>query len=153
MYVCERGGNSQLNSYSISTQALQKGNNGARIYASNAIRKKNKSLNLLCLASRIDAVADRIETALYDATSDEKDDEHRRRHGQNDGNHEPRGRASALPSLLPNPTPIIQSFRRSPSVNLGNNDFATMSPDPATIVATECPTETPIISAMANLGV
>lgn len=47
------------------TQALQQGNtDGARIYASNAIRKKSESLNLLRLASRIDAVASRVETAV-----------------------------------------------------------------------------------------
>ena len=47
------------------TQALQQGNNdGARIYAANAIRKKNESLNLLRLASRVDAVASRVETAV-----------------------------------------------------------------------------------------
>ena len=46
-------------------QALQQGNNdGARIYASNAIRKKTESLNLLRLSSRIDAVASRVETAV-----------------------------------------------------------------------------------------
>lgn len=46
-------------------QALQQGNNdGARIYASNAIRKKSEALNLLRLASRIDAVASRVETAV-----------------------------------------------------------------------------------------
>ncbi|ORY27346.1 Snf7 family [Naematelia encephala] len=45
--------------------ALQKGNNeGARIYAQNAIRKKTEGLNLLRLASRIDAVAARVETAV-----------------------------------------------------------------------------------------
>ncbi|KAF5363503.1 hypothetical protein D9756_000345 [Leucocoprinus leucothites] len=45
--------------------ALQQGNNeGARIYASNAIRKKTESLNLLRLSSRIDAVASRVETAV-----------------------------------------------------------------------------------------
>jgi charged multivesicular body protein 1 len=44
---------------------LQQGNNdGARIYASNAIRKKSESLNLLRLASRIDAVESRVETAV-----------------------------------------------------------------------------------------
>ncbi|WFD32266.1 hypothetical protein MSPP1_003311 [Malassezia sp. CBS 17886] len=37
---------------------------GARIYASNAIRKKNEALNLLRLGSRIDAVASRVETAV-----------------------------------------------------------------------------------------
>lgn len=48
----------------VRIQALQQGNNdGARIYASNAIRKKSESLNLLRLASRIDAVASRVETA------------------------------------------------------------------------------------------
>lgn len=48
-----------------SSQALQQGNNdGARIYASNAIRKKSEALNLLRLSSRIDAVASRVETAV-----------------------------------------------------------------------------------------
>jgi len=46
-------------------KALQQGNNdGARIYASNAIRKKSEALNLLRLGSRIDAVASRVETAV-----------------------------------------------------------------------------------------
>ncbi|GAA5879231.1 hypothetical protein JCM16303_003127 [Sporobolomyces ruberrimus] len=46
-------------------KALQQGNNeGAKIYAANAIRKKNESLNLLRLSSRIDAVASRVETAV-----------------------------------------------------------------------------------------
>ncbi|KAG8805625.1 Vacuolar-sorting protein SNF7, partial [Serendipita sp. 400] len=46
-------------------KALTQGNNdGARIYAANAIRKKNEALNLLRLASRIDAVASRVETAV-----------------------------------------------------------------------------------------
>ncbi|KAJ3519748.1 hypothetical protein NMY22_g13056 [Coprinellus aureogranulatus] len=46
-------------------KALMQGNNdGARIYASNAIRKKSEALNLLRLASRIDAVASRVETAV-----------------------------------------------------------------------------------------
>ena len=37
---------------------------GAKIYAANAIRKKNESLNLLRLSSRIDAVSSRVETAV-----------------------------------------------------------------------------------------
>ena len=46
-------------------QALQQGNNdGARIYAANAIRKKNEALNLLRLSSRVDSVASRVETAV-----------------------------------------------------------------------------------------
>lgn len=46
-------------------QALQQGNTeGARIYASNAIRKKTESLNLLRLSSRIDAVSSRVETVV-----------------------------------------------------------------------------------------
>ncbi|CAD6951823.1 unnamed protein product [Tilletia controversa] len=46
-------------------KVLAQGNTeGARIYASNAIRKKNESLNLLRLGSRIDAVSSRVETAV-----------------------------------------------------------------------------------------
>ncbi|ORX73613.1 vacuolar assembly protein DID2 [Linderina pennispora] len=46
-------------------KAIQKGDNeSARIYASNAIRKKNESLNLIKLSSRIDAVASRVQTAV-----------------------------------------------------------------------------------------
>lgn len=48
-----------------SLQALQQRNtDGARIYASNAIRKKSEALNLLRLSSRLDAVASRVETAV-----------------------------------------------------------------------------------------
>eukprot|EP01025_Chloroclados_australasicus_P024657 TRINITY_DN24708_c1_g3_i1.p3 TRINITY_DN24708_c1_g3~~TRINITY_DN24708_c1_g3_i1.p3 ORF type:complete len:199 (-),score=31.39 TRINITY_DN24708_c1_g3_i1:302-898(-) len=44
-------------------KAIQKGNNeGAQIYAQNAIRKKQESLNFLKLASRLDAVVTRLET-------------------------------------------------------------------------------------------
>ncbi|KAI8822583.1 Snf7 family [Fimicolochytrium jonesii] len=46
-------------------KAIQQGNmEGARIYAANAIRKKNESLNLLRLGSRIDGVAARVQTAV-----------------------------------------------------------------------------------------
>ncbi|KAI9149754.1 hypothetical protein H9P43_009933 [Blastocladiella emersonii ATCC 22665] len=46
-------------------KAIQQGNmEGARIYAANAIRKKNESLNLLRLASRLDGVASRVQTAV-----------------------------------------------------------------------------------------
>ncbi|ESL09729.1 charged multivesicular body protein 1, partial [Trypanosoma rangeli SC58] len=45
-------------------RALEKGNpEAARIYAQNAIRKRNDSLNYLRLASRIDAAVSRIQTA------------------------------------------------------------------------------------------
>eukprot|EP01091_Cochliopodium_minus_P006634 TRINITY_DN1664_c0_g1_i1.p1 TRINITY_DN1664_c0_g1~~TRINITY_DN1664_c0_g1_i1.p1 ORF type:complete len:200 (-),score=63.64 TRINITY_DN1664_c0_g1_i1:94-693(-) len=45
--------------------AIQKGNlDGAKIYAENAIRSKNQALNYLRLSSRIDAVANRVETAV-----------------------------------------------------------------------------------------
>jgi hypothetical protein len=45
-------------------KAIQSGNiEGARIYAANAIRKKNEALNLLRLSSRIDGVAARVQTA------------------------------------------------------------------------------------------
>lgn len=42
----------------------QNNTEGARIYAENCIRKKNESLNLLRLSSRIDAVASRVQTAV-----------------------------------------------------------------------------------------
>ncbi|ODQ52541.1 hypothetical protein SAICODRAFT_71726 [Saitoella complicata NRRL Y-17804] len=46
-------------------KAIQAGNHDiARIYASNAVRKQQESLNLLRLASRIDAVASRVQTAV-----------------------------------------------------------------------------------------
>lgn len=46
-------------------QAMQQGNNDiAKLYAQNAIRKQNERLNLLRLASRIDAVASRVQTAV-----------------------------------------------------------------------------------------
>lgn len=46
-------------------KALQQGNReGARIYAENAIRKKNESNNFLRMSSRLDAVAQRINTAI-----------------------------------------------------------------------------------------
>ncbi|ETO31056.1 hypothetical protein RFI_06065 [Reticulomyxa filosa] len=46
-------------------QAMEKGNSeGARIYAENAIRLHNQSLNYLKLSSRIDAVAARVNTAV-----------------------------------------------------------------------------------------
>ncbi|GAM24175.1 hypothetical protein SAMD00019534_073500 [Acytostelium subglobosum LB1] len=46
-------------------KAIEQGNmEGAKIYAQNAIREKNQSLNYLRLASRIDAVASRVETAI-----------------------------------------------------------------------------------------
>mmetsp|Transcript_90058 Transcript_90058/g.110222 ORF Transcript_90058/g.110222 Transcript_90058/m.110222 type:complete len:212 (-) Transcript_90058:29-664(-) len=46
-------------------KAMEKGNmEGARIYAENAIRQHNQSLNYLKLSSRIDAVAARVNTAV-----------------------------------------------------------------------------------------
>ncbi|KAJ3101623.1 hypothetical protein HDU97_001236 [Phlyctochytrium planicorne] len=46
-------------------KAIQQNNlEGAKIYAANAIRKKNESLNFLRLASRIDATASRVQTAV-----------------------------------------------------------------------------------------
>lgn len=49
----------------IPEQAMKAGHNDiARIYAQNAIRKQNEKLNLLRLASRIDAVSSRVQTAV-----------------------------------------------------------------------------------------
>ncbi|PIK59028.1 putative charged multivesicular body protein 1a-like isoform X2 [Apostichopus japonicus] len=42
----------------------QKNIEGARIYAENAIRKKNEGLNFLRMASRIDAVSSRVQSAM-----------------------------------------------------------------------------------------
>ena len=47
------------------TQALtQKDVETARLYAENAVRKKNESLNYLRMAARVDAVACKVQTAL-----------------------------------------------------------------------------------------
>lgn len=46
-------------------KALEKGNpEAARIYAENAIRKRNEALNYLRLSSRLDAAASRVQTAM-----------------------------------------------------------------------------------------
>lgn len=46
-------------------KALEQGNKeGARIYAENAIRKKNEGLNYLKMAARVDAVSSRVQTAM-----------------------------------------------------------------------------------------
>ncbi len=46
-------------------QAIQQNHSDiAKIYAQNAIRKQNERLNLLRLASRIDAVSSRVQTAV-----------------------------------------------------------------------------------------
>lgn len=46
-------------------QALQQKNvEGAQIYAENAIRKKNESLNYLRFAARVDAVSAKVQTGL-----------------------------------------------------------------------------------------
>ena len=42
----------------------QKNPDSAKIYAQNVIREKNQSLQFLRLASRIDAVASRLETGI-----------------------------------------------------------------------------------------
>ena len=53
------------NLYPIPVQALeQKNPEGARIYAENSIRKKNEYLNFLRMASRVDAVSSRIQSAM-----------------------------------------------------------------------------------------
>ncbi|XP_033125299.1 charged multivesicular body protein 1a-like [Anneissia japonica] len=42
----------------------QKNIEGAKIYAENAIRKKNEGLNYLRMASRVDAVSSRVQSAM-----------------------------------------------------------------------------------------
>lgn len=46
-------------------KAIQQGNmEGAKIYAENAIRKKNESLNYLRMSSKIDAVQSKVQSAI-----------------------------------------------------------------------------------------
>jgi len=46
-------------------KAIQQGNiEGARIYAENSIRKKNESLGYLRMASKVDAVSSKVQTAV-----------------------------------------------------------------------------------------
>jgi len=54
----------QLEKKKIKKAIEQNNIEGARIYAQNAIRKKNDSLNYLKLSSRLDAVASRMDTAI-----------------------------------------------------------------------------------------
>lgn len=59
---CEKDQNAQK---AKMKKALTQGNvEGARIYAENAIRKKNEGLNYLRMAARVDAVANRVQTAM-----------------------------------------------------------------------------------------
>lgn len=56
--------NEKLEKKKIKT-AMQKGNmEGARIHAENAIREKNQALNFLKMGARLDAVTQRIQTAV-----------------------------------------------------------------------------------------
>ena len=46
-------------------KSIQAGNlDSSRVYAENAIRKKNEALNYMRMSSRIDAVASRVQTAV-----------------------------------------------------------------------------------------
>ena len=59
---CEKEDNQQK---TLLKKAIQKGNQeGARIYASSAIRKRNEGLNYLRLAARFDAAASHLATAV-----------------------------------------------------------------------------------------
>lgn len=54
-----------LSAHTCIVKALEQGNKeGARIYAENAIRKKNEGLNYLRMAARVDAVSNRVQTAM-----------------------------------------------------------------------------------------
>eukprot|EP00758_Cryptobia_borreli_P009862 Tbor_TRINITY_DN5518_c0_g3::TRINITY_DN5518_c0_g3_i1::g.13147::m.13147/K12197/CHMP1, VPS46, DID2; charged multivesicular body protein 1 len=55
----------QKNEITKCKQSMEKGNmEGAKIYAENAIRKKNEALNFLKLSARLDAVSSRLDTAI-----------------------------------------------------------------------------------------
>ena len=46
-------------------KALEKGNpDVARVYAENAVRKKNESLNYLRMSGKVDATASRVQSAV-----------------------------------------------------------------------------------------
>ncbi|KAF6036693.1 CHMP1A [Bugula neritina] len=45
-------------------EQTQKNIDGAKIYAENAIRKKNESLNFMRMSARVDAVSSRVQTAV-----------------------------------------------------------------------------------------
>ena len=54
-----------FNPLSLSIKAITQGNmEGAKIYAENSIRNKNQALNFRRMGSRVDAVAQRVQTAL-----------------------------------------------------------------------------------------
>lgn len=59
---CEK--NQEMQKAKLKKAIEQKNVEGARIYAQNVIREKNQALNFLRMASRIDAVASRLETAI-----------------------------------------------------------------------------------------
>ena len=62
-------------------KALEQGNTeGARIYAENAIRKKNEGLNYLRMAARIDAVSNRVQTAMMTKEVSKREREREREH-------------------------------------------------------------------------
>lgn len=49
----------------LSLKAIEQGNmEGAKIYAENVIRNKNQALNFRRMASRVDAVSQRVQTAV-----------------------------------------------------------------------------------------
>ncbi|GAM84153.1 hypothetical protein ANO11243_021460 [Dothideomycetidae sp. 11243] len=60
-----KAGKDELTEKAKLKKAVQQGHGDiARIYAQNAIRKQNEKVNLLRLASRIDAVSSRVQTAV-----------------------------------------------------------------------------------------
>lgn len=63
--LCVSSKHELINSRISSQQALQQKNvECARVYAENAIRKKNEGVNWLRMASRVDAVASKVQTAV-----------------------------------------------------------------------------------------
>lgn len=54
----------KLQTQKVKKAIQQKNIEGAKIYAENAIRKKNESLNYLRMASRLDAVVSRVQSAM-----------------------------------------------------------------------------------------
>ncbi|KEG10497.1 vesicular protein trafficking mediator [Trypanosoma grayi] len=127
-------------------KALEKGNpEAARIYAQNAIRKRNESLNYLRLASRIDAAASRVQTALQ------------MRQVSKSMQQTVRGMDKALQSLDPMKiAKVMDEFERQAGtleVNLGTMDAAFESAQATTVPVGDVDTLMEQIAAENNLDI
>ena len=85
-------------------KALEKGNpDVARIYAENAVRKKNESINYLRMSGKIDAVSSRVQSAVT---------------MKGVSNFIVMGRVPENPTrgFLTNPNPVLSTYRVIPEI-------------------------------------